>query len=224
MAENFTPISKDQIPHYPALKNYQWVPGFLKLETLKPQIQKINREIAELKRADVCKETVLKRATAAYKAYEQRRVDWLASYLQKNRNAEDAFQYLFRDSLGVPRFSPYFTWDEIKTAIDKMPPDGIDDVERTGLIKKLETDKSKLEKDVLKCCPQEYFEFRGGKVGVDIREIFVDFWRRMQGRLCAPTGPRGIELAVSLPEEQTAWSTLGLHTSINSKGQNPHAS
>ena len=110
MAENFTPISRDQIPHYAALKNYEWVPGFLKLETLKPKIQKINREIAELKQADTSKATVLQRAKSAYESYSQRRLDWLSAFISKNRNAEDPFKYFFRDSISVNRFPPLFSW------------------------------------------------------------------------------------------------------------------
>lgn len=77
-----------------------------------------------------------------------------------------------------------------------------------------------LKADVVTLSPFFFFLFIGG-APVDIRQAFVNHWKKTQGRFDMPINPKGEDLSQSGPEEAHAWEILGIKAILNKDGEGP---
>ena len=222
MAKIFEAKWNSEVPFYSFLKNYSWLPDYLKVEKTRRKLQSIKEEIRQVNAQPADREAVTEWAKNSLENLKKRRVAWLTQHFTRNRNAKDVFGYLARDSMGVSNFPPLVEWDEIEAAISQLPDqDGIGEGFRIERLQDLAQEMRVIEGELKQLSPKEYFMVNNAQILCDIREEFVNFWRSRQRKFCAPANPRGFRLEISPQEEQDAWSDLGLHKAINPRGFEP---
>ena len=111
-------------------------------------------------------------------------------------------------------------WEEVEAAAKLLsrPKNPISMKERDRECSRIRKEIEKLEAEIDRLT----IEFREiGRNGQDIREAYVSLWQDTQALAREPVGAFGFSLQDMEPDEQEAWTTLGIKGFVNRRGLLP---
>ena len=219
--DQYSPNSAPEVPHWDLLDDYGWIDGYHKAEELRPQVEHLESERAEIQRQPLPIKERLANLRPHFEAYQQRRVDALALHFRTWDGRGDPMRYVKTHQLApAALLPPYFSWDEVERAFSTLPDAGMPAAEQQRKLAKID--------DKLRALRAEYDRlsegFLIGKNGADIRVEFVRHWEGTQSRVDGPADPRGRTLEYSDEAERRAWKKLGLKEAIDKNApERPYA-
>ena len=216
--------SKAAVPYYRQLSDYQWIPGFLEAKRIKNTIRRISEEKRALRFIPSSREDLIKRLKASFDNFQARKISYLQQYILKNERSNDIFGRLeFDTDRFMRKLGPSIAWEDVKKAAEDLKAlgNGLTNDEREQRFDAIEEELASLYVQLEDLSPAEYFEIQNGRVGADIREVFLAHWMRMQSKCNEPCGPQGFFLKSSPIDEVGAYKKLGISVAVNEHGDSP---
>ncbi|BBO76916.1 hypothetical protein DSCW_43330 [Desulfosarcina widdelii] len=216
--------SKAAVPHYRRLQDYQWIPAFLEAKRIKSIIRRVNEEKRALRFIPSSREDLLKRLKASFEAFQVRKISYLQQYILKNERSNDVFGRLeFDTDRFMKKLGPPITWADVEEAAENLKAygNGLTDDERERRLEDIEAELASLSVQLEELSPAEYFEIQNGRIGADIREVFLAHWIGLQSKCNEPCGPQGFDLRSSPVDEADAYTKLGIGIAVNEHGDSP---
>ena len=216
----FTAIPKDTINSYDLLSNYVWIDDFLKSREIQKQISMLGRERKRLEALPVLMACFRDRLKIGFEKIQKSRIEWLRQFFAEHINTPDPLSY-YTGRLGNPlvnqMFQPFVTWDEIESAVGKIPEKegALSRHEKEARLLKIEQELAELKTKLIKLSPDAFFQKRDGRIIADLREELVQAWWVLQNQMTEPCGPFGRALKHSSRPERKAWKNLLLSQAVN---------
>jgi hypothetical protein len=216
--------SRAAVPYYHQLRDYQWIPAFLEAQRIKGYICRMNEEKRALRFIPSSREDLIKRLKASFDGFQARKISYLQQYILKNERSKDIFGRLeFDTNRFMRKLGPSITWSDVKKAAEDLKAlgKGLTEDERERRLDAIEEELASLYVQLEDLSPAKYFEIKNGRVGADIREVFLAHWMRMQSKCKEPCGPQGFFLKSSPIDEVDAYEKLGVVVAVNEHGDSP---
>jgi hypothetical protein len=210
-------------PHYDALKNYEWVDGFIKAGEIRREIQFLNTKKKSIRDILSSKKDMLERFKTSWSGYEKKRIEYLAKMLgELNSRSNDPFSRLLHVATSNPgwqRVAAGISWPDIESAIDiifaEHTGENLTDDERQQRLDDLDSSIADFQDQIKEASPSGYFKIKNGAIVEDYRQTLVTHWRSIQGQCNAPCGPHGIALRLSPAPEQNAHRLLDIGSAVS---------
>ncbi|BBO88192.1 hypothetical protein [Desulfosarcina ovata] len=210
-------------PHYTALSGYEWIDDYLNAGEIQKEILFMREKKSEVRKVQASKRDMVARFKSSWEAYEQKRIAYLAKILREtNSGSRDPFSRLLHVTSRNPQWERVCTnvaWSDVKAAIDlifaERTGETLTDAEREKRITELDQLIDELKGQLKESSPAGYFKIVRGEIAEDYRQTFITHWRHVQGQCNAPCGPHGVAISKSPPEEQDAYSRLGISSAIS---------
>lgn len=235
MPNYFRPISEASVPFYDALKNFEWVPSFLRCEEIHREIRAIKKERDLILELPPDLESFIEHVRVSFEEHQRKRVDRITTLLCRAFNdrlrQRNPLNNWDRDDEKA-RFAPFVTWEEIELALSQikaipntLKPKGglISDTKREEKLSDLKARTAALTAELAENSPQGYFLLKSGAVRCDARQEFFAHWWSLQHKMNAACGPQGFVLSRSSEAERQAYRDLGISEGINESSHiHPH--
>ncbi|MFO7976088.1 MAG: hypothetical protein R6V12_15805 [Candidatus Hydrogenedentota bacterium] len=198
------------------IPGFPWVPGYVKLESLKQARSSIISQIKPLRESPITKAEFEEDLRRAFESHEEARIISLArvlrGYVYPGKPSSFFGDPMFSENPHNRRAPASITWQDLEKAIQAMEfnPGALPRKEREKRISQLKAEKQRIEAEIEENRAPWLRTKKDGIGTIDIRESYVEYWRRIQNEIDGHCDPRGYELAGGPDGEIEAYHLLDI--------------
>jgi hypothetical protein len=214
--------SAASVPGYELLRGdfRGWVPALLEVWQAEEKLSELSKIEDEIRGLASTRAEFAQRLEQSWESYRRRHVERIAKFLSENVTARDPLARGDRLEFLTRACIPFEFFEEALALVPDAVFSEVPTPEREKELSKIRAERELLETRLkeLRCPPYLTLNPTTGRLE-DLRERFIEHWRKKQGESCEPCTAQGLTVRGAPPDEVWAYEALHIATALNSRSR-----